>query len=189
MTAQPVIRVLVLIAAAGGCKSSTGDDDGTDPGVDAIPSISFERFSSHTWSLSQKDGAAQLSISDTKGSAACALSVDMKNGLGEAGVQIIVQLPGMVSGTCPVDHFTLGTHCGAALGSGPYVPAGCAYYRKFDAQGATIGIAAAIAGEIDFSGSANECTIRTNVGFVGATFTEQASLINGAGAQPWCEEN
>ncbi|HET7502774.1 MAG TPA: hypothetical protein VFK02_17250 [Kofleriaceae bacterium] len=191
MSAHGRLCVSVLIAAAG-CSSSTGGG-GTDPGVDAIPSISYERFSSHTWSVSQVGGAMQLSISDLTYDAThpapCAASEDASRDLGATGVQIILQIPGTVSGTCPVNNYTLSTHCSPQLGSGAYVPAGCAYYRKFDAQGTIVGMATAIAGEIDLSGSASACTIKANVGFVGATFNEQITLTNGDGVQPWCTSN
>ena len=187
MSPQGRLWVIVLTAAVGGCSSSTGGSG--DPGVDAIPSINYVRFTSHTWSVSQIGGAVQISISDATGPAACAASEDAHRNLGAEGVQILLQLPAMVSGTCPVNNYTLSTHCSSDPGSGAYVPAVCAYFRKFDAQGALVGIAAAIAGEIDFSGSASSCTIRANVGFVGATFNEQTALTNGDGVQPWCVEN
>jgi hypothetical protein len=149
--------------------------------------IAYEPFASNTWSLSMTGGAAQLSITDGGGPAACALSTDYRQSLGAAGVQIILQLPGTVTGTCPVGEFPMKTQCATALGSGAYVPAGCAYYRKFDAQGAPIGFALAVKGStITFIGNENSCMIRASITFVGNSFIENFELMNGTGMQPWC---
>ena len=183
MIVERTLRVLVLLVAAGGCQPSSGDGN---PPSDAAPIIMYERFVSTTWSLSTTGGAAQLSITDAAGPAACALSVDQHRSLGAAGVQIILQLPGMVTGTCPQGGYSINGKCAAALGSAAYVPAGCAFYRKWDAQGALVGLTAAINGEITIAGTPSSCTIRASVGFLGASFDEIFSLTNGATAQPWC---
>jgi hypothetical protein len=134
-------------------------------------------------------GAAQLSITDGSGAAACALAEDQRNSLGAAGGQIILRLPGMVTDTCPVNAggYTIRTNCPATLGSEAYVPEGCAYYRRWDAQGAPLGITVALNGEITIAGSASSCTIRANVGFLGAAFSEVLTLTTGTGPQPWCK--
>jgi hypothetical protein len=188
MTDERTLLVLVLIAGASGCPASSGG--GTDPGVDATPMITYEPFVSKTWSLSMTGGAAQLSITDGGGAAACALSTDYRQSLGAAGVQIILQLPGTVTGTCPVGEFPMNTQCATALGSGAYVPAGCAYYRKFDAQGTPIGFAVAVKGStITFIGNETSCMIRASITFVGNSFIENFVLMNGTGMQPWCRES
>lgn len=184
MGADRTLRVLVLVVAAAGCKASSSETDGGVP--DGEPIVMFQPFTSTTWSLAMAGGAAQLSITDGSGAAACALSVDQHHTLGAAGVQIILQLPDMVTAPCPTNHYTIMQHCSASLGSAAYVPAGCAFYRQWDAQGKTIGIAAAINGEITFVGDTTSCSIRANVGFLGASFAETITLANGAGAQPWC---
>lgn len=153
---------------------------------DGEPIVVFQPFTSTTWSLAMAGGAAQLSITDGAGAAACALPVDHQNSLGAAGVQIILQLPGTVTGTCPAGTYTLLQRCAATLGAAPYVPAGCAFYRQWDARGQSIGIAAAINGEITIVGDATACSIRANVGFLGGSFAETFTLRDNAGAQPWC---
>ena len=187
MTAERTLLVLVLIAGASGCPASSGG--GTDPGVDATPMITYEPFVSKTWSLSMTGSAAQLSITDGGGAAACALSTDHRQSLGAAGVQVILQLSGTVTGTCPVGEYPMNSQCPTALGSGAYVPAGCAYYRKFDAQGTPIGFAVAVKGStITFIGNETSCMIRASITFVGNSFIENFVLMNGTGMQPWCRE-
>lgn len=145
----------------------------------------FQPFTSTTWSLAMMGGAAQLSITDGSGAVACTLSVDQQHTLGAAGVQIIVQLAGTVTDPCPVGQYPVTPRC-ASPGSAAYVPAGCAFYRQWDARGNTIGITAAINGEISIFGGTTSCTVRANVGFLGGSFAEMLTLTNGAGAQPWC---
>lgn len=185
MIAERTLRVLVLLVAAEGCTPS--GSSASDATSDADPIIMFQPFTSKTWSLSMVGGVAQLSITDGGGAAACALAEDQRRSLGTAGVQIIVHLSGTVIDKCPVDHFPI-AKCAAALGSDAYVPAGCAFYRQWDAQGTSLGIAAAINGEISFAGDANSCTFIANVGFLGGSFAERFTLVNGAAAQPWCRE-
>lgn len=181
------LGVLVLLVTAGACDSSSSDPP-ADAAPDGQPIIMAERFPSSTWSLSIKDGAAQLSITDGTGAAACALSEDHRRGLGGAGRQIIIGLPGTITGPCPVGGYSL-TSCPASLGTGTYVPPGCAFYRRWDANGTSLGIAAAINGEITFTGTGTSCSIRGNVGFVGTSFAETFTLSGGTGAQPWCTSN
>jgi hypothetical protein len=186
MIAERTLPVLALLVAVQGCMPS--DTPAAD--ASANPTIMFQPFTSKTWSLSIMNGEAQLSITDGGGPAACALSEDQRRSLGTAGVQIIAHLPGMVTETCPAGHggFTL-TECAAPLGSSAYVPAGCAFYRQWDAQGASVGVAVAINGVISFSGDATSCYIIANIGFLGADFNEQFTLMNGPTAQPWCRES
>ncbi|HEX2692002.1 MAG TPA: hypothetical protein VHN14_35580 [Kofleriaceae bacterium] len=179
-----MLGVLVVLVAAEGCMpSGAAAMDATD----AVPTIMFQPFTSMTWSLSMTGGAAQLSITDGGGTAACALSEDQRRSLGTAGVQIIAHLSGTVTDTCPSGHFPL-SKCATALGTDPYAPAGCAFYRQWNAQGTPVGTTAAINGEISFTGDATSCTIIANVGFLGGSFSERFTLMNGAGVQPWCRE-
>jgi hypothetical protein len=108
-----------------------------------------------------------------------------RHGLGVAGVQIIMRLPGTVTETCPQGKYTI-TKCAASMGSEAFVPEGCAFYRRWDAQGMSLGIAAALNGEITISGTTTECFIRANVGFLGLAFAETYALLSYTGAQPWC---
>src|SRR4051812_15729738 len=98
MTVERTLRVLVLLVAAGGCTPQGG----TDAGTDATPIIMYDPLTSMTWSMSMVGGAAQISITTGTGAAACDLAVDQRRGLGAAGGQIILRLPGLVTETCPV---------------------------------------------------------------------------------------
>lgn len=186
MIAERTLRVLVLLVAAGGCTPQSA----FDPGPDAAPIIMYDPLTSHTWSLSIMGSAAQLSITDGSGPAACALSADQRRGLGAAGGQIILRLPVMATDMCPalVSGYELRSNCPATLGSEAYVPEGCAFYRRWDAQGAPLGITVALNGVIKSTGNGTSCTIYANVGFLGAAFSEMVSLTNGTGAQPWCKD-
>lgn len=189
MTVERTLCALLLIAAAGGCSSTGGT---TDPGVDALPTITYEPFVSKTWSLTTTANATQLAITDGGGAAACALSTDYRQTLGTAGVEIIVELPGTVGSPCPTSPasgFDLTKHCTATFGSGPYVPAGCAYYRRWDAQGTQVGQTIAIDGVITIVGDAASCTMRVSITFLGNSFVENFTLMNGASMQPWCRES
>ena len=179
--------VLVALALAGGCSSS-GEGPTADAAPDGPPIIMAERFTSATWSLSIVDGAAQLSITDGTGAAACALSGDHHRGLGAAGMQILVSLPGTVTGPCPVGGYSL-IKCAANLGDGVFVPAGCGFFRRWSADGTSLGIAAAISGEITFAGTATSCSLRANVGFLGTSFAEMFTLTAAPATQPWCASN
>jgi hypothetical protein len=182
MIATRALPFLLVFAAA--CS-----DSGGTAGGDAGPTpIMYMPFTSDTWSLTVAGGAAQISITDQAGAAACALSTDQHNALGGAGAQIILTLPGAVTDACPVGHFSMTpAGCPAALGDHAFVQAGCSYYRRFDATGASLGNASAINGEITINGDATSCTIRTNVGFLGANFGEIFTLDGGTGATPWCQ--
>jgi hypothetical protein len=157
-------------------------------GADAVPdapTVMFQPFTSTTWSLAMMNGAAQLSITDGSGPAACALSVDQQHTLGAAGVQIIVQLAGTATDTCPVGQYPVTPHCDSPS-SAAYVTAGCAFYRRWDASGHLVGITSAINGEVSIFGGTSSCTVRANIGFLGGSFAEMLTLMNGAGMQPWC---
>jgi hypothetical protein len=184
MIVERALWGLALVATTTGCSTAQGDDV---PPPDATLMVAFERFTSDTWSLTTVGGSTQISISDTGGAAACALSTDQHNGLGAAGVEIILHLPTTSTETCPQGSYDL-SKCPASLGADAFVPAGCAFYRKFDASGTSLGIAAAIDGVIVVSGTASSCTIRATIGFVGASFSEIFTLMNGT-TQPWCRDS
>jgi hypothetical protein len=177
------VASLVLLSLVVGCPApTTSEPPGPDAGV-----LSFEQFTSKTWSLSVSGGVAQLSITDAGGPPACALASDQKRGLPAAGVQIIVALPGTLTEACPglVGGYEI-MKCPLSLGTATTVPQGCAFYRRWDASGAGLGVLGALNGIITISGTATTCTIRANVGFLGANFSETFSLTGGTGAQPWC---
>lgn len=178
-------RVLcVLLVMACGCET-------TEPPVDqpdALPVLQYENFAATTWSIAMVEGRYQLSITDGTGTPACALSQDHGNDLGAAGHQLILSLPDTSGVPCPNGMYPMNTSCGTNLGDGASVPASCAYYRAWNEQGALLGVAGAINGEITVGGSTGSCTIRVNVGFLGGSFAMMATLTDGAGAQPWCTE-
>jgi hypothetical protein len=187
MTVERTLCALALIAAAGGCPSMAGS--GGDVGPDTPPAITYEPFVSKTWSLSAMAGATQLSITDGGGAAACALAQDYRQTLGGTGVQIILQLPGMPPSPCPVGEYALLKNCPSTFGSGKYVPAGCAYYRKWDAQGSQVGMTIAVDGLITIAGDAASCSLRVSITFRGHSFIENFTLMNGDGLEPWCRES
>src|SRR5882762_11241451 len=86
MMFERALGALAFVMMVSGCGSSgSSDDTAVDAGP---PQIAYERFTSVTWSLATAGGRAQLSISDTPGTAACALSTDQHNSLGAAGVLV-----------------------------------------------------------------------------------------------------
>ena len=185
MRGARTLGVVVVFVAAAGCDSSMSS--GADAaGPDGEPVIMFQPFTSTTWSLAVMGGAAQISITDGSGAAACALSTDQHNGLGAAGVQLIMQLPGTATDPCPSGHYDVTPRCPATLGSAAYAPAGCAFYRQWDAQGKEVGIAVAINGTITFVGDPTSCSIQASIGFLCGSFAETFTLRNGTGMQPWC---
>ncbi len=169
-----------VLATSLGCWSSEDMD-----APDAPPALAFQPFTSTTWSLQVTGTAAQLSITDGAGAAACALAQDHQNGLGVAGSQLIVHLPNVGSGACPAGNYTLRSNCASSPGTAAFVTEGCAYYRRWDAQGISLGIIPARNGNITIGGSATSCSINANFGFVGGSFSETFSLNNGT-TQPWC---
>jgi hypothetical protein len=184
MLANRMLCALVLLVAGGGCGSSMGGDDA--PADAGDPIIMYQPFTSATWSLATAGGRAQLSVSDGTGATACGLATDQHHSPGAAGVQLILHLPDMVTDPCPSGNYTMKKNCAASLGTEAYVPAGCAFYRKWDAQGKLVGIAASLDGGITVVGNTNSCTLRVLISFLGTNYGETLTLTNGVGAQPWC---
>lgn len=173
----PILALLVV-----GCSDPGGG--GSNP--DATVPIMYQALNAATFSMSMKSGAAQISLTDGTGTAACQLSVDHTRSLGTAGAQIILRLPDPVTDTCPVGTYGLRMKCDLSLGSEAFVPAGCAFYRRWDASGTALGIASALNGSVMIGGSALSCTVRVSIGFLGDTYTDTFNLTNGTGQQPWC---
>ena len=170
-----------LFVVLGACT----DTEGTDQ-PDAAPAIEYETFTPTTWSLANTGGQYQLSVTDGTGTAACALSSNHQNALGAAGAQLILQLSDASGVPCPVGMYPMRMNCPASLGAGAAVPESCAYYRRWDAQGALLGLMVALNGEITVTGTASSCSIRANVGFRGGSFAHTVTLTDGQAAQPWC---
>ena len=186
MTAARLLYCLLFLVTALGCESTP---DMPPDGSGGVPTIEFQNFTPASWSLSTSGGRAQLSMTDTTGTTACGLSVDQQRSLGAAGVQIILHLPDAVTDPCPAGNYTM-KECATSLGTTALVPAGCAFYRKWDTQGKTIGIASALTGGVTIVGNTNSCSLQVRLGFrsTGSSFGETLSLTNGASAQPWCGE-
>lgn len=180
MNASPY---LVLVAMLAGCPNND-----IEPMPDALPPITYESFTDVTWSFSLVGGHHQLSITDGMGTAACGLSQNHTNSLGAAGHQLIMHVTADTGVACPAGSYPLRTNCSAALGTEAHVPIGCAYYRRFDAQGALLGILPARLGEVQVAGTAGSCSIRVNLGFLGDSFARMQTLTNGP-ASPWCATN
>lgn len=188
MIRQAWVIALGTMCAVGCTTTKNGDDT-----VDATPAVQFTGMTSTEWTLANVNGQWQIAISDadqTHDAQACALSTDQHNGLGTAGGEIIVALPkaddGSVPATpCPADNYTL-QKCANSLGTGAFVPAGCGFYRQFDANGAVVGTTASLTGVVKIAGDETSCTMIVSVGFLGKSFSEQVTLANGATAQPWC---
>jgi hypothetical protein len=190
MTAELKGCALALLAAAAAAGCNNAD---TPPPVDAAPTVTFTHdFISHNWSISTINNETQLTISDTPGAAACALSADQHNTLTGMGGEIIVHVPGPTDGPCPTGNYTIkGTDgdCSRSPGTDAFVPEACGFFVTFDATGKPIGNTPALNGVIKFSGDENACTIEATVGFLGASFTDQADLATSPASGPWCVDN
>lgn len=196
MTRQAWVHwcVVAVAVAAAGCKKSSGEtkdagiDAPIDAAIDAPPSVTYENLTPTEWSLALVSNQWQIAISDVAGDKACALSTDQHNGLDVAGGEIIIHLPDTATGPCPAGSFTL-QKCPNNLGTEALVPAGCGFYRKFDASGAVIGTTPSLSGLVKIAGTVTSCTMIVTVGFLGKSFTHQATLVNGQTAQPWCVQD
>jgi hypothetical protein len=190
MTRQAWVIALLCVATAAGCNTKAGGDDGAD----ATKSVAFTGLTPSEWSLFNANGEWQIALSDANmahDAQGCALSADQHNtGLGTSGGEIIIHLPAADDGStpatpCPANNYTL-QKCTNNLGTGAFVPAGCAFYRQFDPNGAVIGTAASLTGVVKIAGDGGACTMIVTVGFLGKSFTAQATLMNSTAVQPWC---
>ena len=178
----------MLVLLTGCPPSDNGGDD--EPTPDAAPVVMFETFEATTWSLAVVDGYYQLSVTDGTGAPACALAQDQANGYPAAGHQMILNIgPAIPNVACPTESYDMRTSCPVNAGPEAYVTELCAYYRRWNAQGQLLGSAASINGIITIAGTAASCTVRANVGFLGNSFANMSTLLNGTGAQPWCQSD
>jgi len=195
-------RMLLLVVFLGACGGGgsgnddgptiSGGDDGQSPGGDdsqgsATPSIDFEPFTARTRSLGLAGDNFQLSITDTQGPIACGLSQDVHNGPGTMGSQVIANITYAAGYPCPTGTYSIHSGCTTEDDFYPYMPEGCAYYRRWDVQGNLLGMTAANAGAIKITGTESSCTIVVNLSFAGQAYADTVTLTNGLTAQPWCK--
>ena len=185
---------LALLSFAPACVSTDdgGGGGGGGGGSDAPTggAVEYQPFTARTRSLGHADSSwFQLSTTDTIGPIACGVAQDHHAGLGTAGHQILANL-GFISGTpCPTGTHAMRSSCEPMLD--PFsaaVDEGCAYYRRFNAQGQLLGTVAATAGAISVSGDDVACTFNVNLSFRGEAYTDAFRLTNGIVADPWCKQ-
>ena len=173
---------LVLALFVTGCEPK--DDDPDRP--DAAPTVMFEPFDATTWGLALVGDRVQLSVTNGTGGTACTASQDHHTSSGPDTHQMILNITMTTGVACPQGSYDMRTDCPTNPGPEAYVVAGCAYYRRWNAQGQQIGSAASRNGIITIAGTETNCTVRANVGFLGGSFANMVTLVNGAGVQPWC---
>ncbi len=169
-----------------------GGGGGGGGGPDA-PNLAFHPFTPRTRSLALAGGnngsEFQMAITDGTGAIACNLAVDKANSLGVGGNAILSDVTYAAGYPCPTGSYSVPSNCpdmnSDELG-GPSVPAHCAYYRAWDATGASLGSIAATAGAITVTGNETSCTFNVSMTFTGKTFSDSFTLTNGLSSQPWC---
>lgn len=178
------------IVVGGGGQGNGGGGGGN--GVCAIDApgggnVEYKAFTPHTRSMGDALGAYQLAVSDGDGAVACGLASDQANGLGQAGHEILVNITSDdLAPICPVGTYSIRSGCPATPMAGPAVENGCAYFRPFDATGASMGFLAATAGAVTVSGTDSSCTFDVTLSFAGTQFADTFTLVNGTGNLPWC---
>lgn len=181
-------RTLLLFGLLTACAAQ---DDGGGSNVDApiTPSFEYQPFTARTRSLGHADRFFQLSTTDTIGPIACGVAQDHHAALGTSGHQILASL-GFTSGVpCPTGTHTIRSGCSPVLPMfGKNIPEGCAYYRRFSAQGQALGTIAATAGAITVTGDDLSCSFTVNLSFSGEAYTDTFTLTNGLTADPWCKQ-
>jgi hypothetical protein len=203
------IWLVLGVAAVAACGGNSGGGSSCPPFattcaggggntvVDAPGSnLAFHPFTPRTRSLALAGGSSgsefQLSISDGTGAIACNLATDKANSLGSAGSEILADVTYAAGYPCPTGSYSIPSNCPEMNSNdfgGPSVPAHCAYYRAWDATGTSLGSVAATAGAITVTGNETSCSISVNLTFVGKTFTDTTTLVNGLASQPWCASN
>jgi len=174
---------LALLVAALACGCTNTEEPAG--GADASVPIAYEIFPATTWSVSHQRNTTQLSISDLTTGAACSASTNHDVQLAAPGSQVILNIDTGTAGPCAAGTFDVRTDCPASLGSDAFVPKGCAYYRRWDANGKLEGTLVARNGSIQIAGTASSCVIRANIGFLGQSLNESLTF-DFTGAQPWC---
>jgi hypothetical protein len=146
-------------------------------------------FTARTRSLGNADSYFQLSSTDNIGPIACGASQDHHNALGTSGNQILANVGYIAGYPCPTGNHSIRSGCTTALSQFyKNVDEGCAYYRKFNAQGQVMGIVAATAGAINVSGDDAACMFTVNLSFSGEAYTDTFTLTNGLVSDPWCKQ-
>lgn len=146
----------------------------------------YEPFDATTWGFAAVGDRQQLSVTNGTGATACSASQDQRTSTGPDTHQMILNITMVTGAACPQGSYDMRTDCPVSPGPEAYVTAGCAYYRRWNAQGQLLGSAASRNGIITIAGTETNCTVRANVGFLGGSFANMVTLVNGAGMQPWC---
>jgi hypothetical protein len=176
----------------GGDGTRTGGNGGGGNSSCAVDApgggnVTYQAFTPKTRSVGDAVGSYQLAISDGSGGTACGLSSDSRNSLGVAGHEIIANMTYNSGQSCVTGTYSIGADCPATPNGSPNVQTGCAYFRPFDATGASMGFLAATAGSVTVSGDSNACTFTVNLSFAGTQFNDTFTLYsNSTGQLPWC---
>ena len=180
-------RTVLLVGLLTACAAQ--DDGGSVIDASVPPSFEYQPFPARTRSLGHADSYFQLSTTDTIGPIACGVANDYRAALGTSGHQILANL-GFISGVpCPTGTHTIRSGCSTTLPAfGNNLSEGCAYYRRFGAQGQVLGTLAATAGAINVTGDDRSCTLTVNLSFAGEAYTDTFTLTNGLTADPWCKQ-
>lgn len=182
-------HLVLALAVVTACGGSGGDEDpgGTDaPAGGTI--IPYQPFTARTRSVT-KNSYHQISTTDLIGPIACGLPEDQSAGLGTSGSQIILTISDDNFQNCPVGTYPIRSGCtlpeqGAFQN---FVPAGCAYFRKYDQQGKLLGSAIATAGAIGVTGTESACTFDVTLSFAGQTHHDTFTLTSWPMSWPWCK--
>jgi len=182
---------LSAVLSLSACVNPNDDGGGGGGGgVDApTTTVDYQPFTARTRSLGHADGYFQLSTTDTVGPIACGVAQDHRSALGTSGHQIIASV-GFTSGVpCPTGTHTVRSGCSTSFPSfSAAIADGCAYYRRFNAQGQALGTVAATAGAISVTGDDLACMFTVNLSFSGEAYTDTFTLTNGLVADPWCKQ-
>ncbi|MEP6864905.1 MAG: hypothetical protein ABJE66_30075 [Deltaproteobacteria bacterium] len=178
---------LILVVAA--CSSNNNAVDIPDAGSGSNQ-LMFTSFTSRTASLTDADSSEmQIAMTDGMGTIGCSLSSDQHNSLGAAGHEIIMALQPPNGVPCPVGTFAVPSNCPTDTGFLGYVPEKCAYYREWDASGASLGMLPATAGSVTVSGNEQSCTIQATFSFSGVQWTDSFTVTNLLAPKPWCKSS
>jgi hypothetical protein len=175
--------ILLVVAACG-----SNDDGGVViPDGPGHQNVTFTPFTARTGTMADADGSQmQIAMTDGTGAIACSLSTDQHNSLGAAGHEIIMALQPPNGFPCPVGTFAVPSNCPTDTGFMGNVPEKCAYYREWDATGASSAMLPATAGSVTVSGNEQSCTINVTLSFSGTQWTDSFTVTNLLAPEPWC---